>query len=306
MDILCSRACVLASYSIFVVRQYLDGEDDSGRKYVKPLSFSPQTVPLFLEGPVRYMKVAEGIDAQRAVYQSVKTSEMYDDKLGMVKICAPLDGMSFEVGRMMAFAPGWLENESIWLHMSYKFYLQLLRGGLYDEIFAEMATGLVAFMDPEVYGRSPLESSSFLASSAHPDPSIHGQGFLARLSGSTAEFLSMWNFMMLGAAPFQVNESSGDLELTLKPVIPGDWFDAQGEVSFSFMGHTPVVYHNPTGVDTWNAALTATNLVIQLKDGTTQHVQGGTVPAPYADLARSGGVSQIDIFYEADEKDASA
>ena len=27
-----------------------------------------------------------------------------------------------EVGRMMAFSPGWLENESIWLHMSYKWY----------------------------------------------------------------------------------------------------------------------------------------------------------------------------------------
>jgi len=297
----------MPTYWIYHVDNYeaLDGEDALGRKYVKPLSFTPQTVPLFLEGPTRFMKVAEGVEAQRAVYQSVKASEMYDKKLGMFKICAPLDGMSFEVGRMMAFAPGWLENESIWLHMSYKFYLQLLRGGLYAEFFAELATGLVAFMDPDVYGRSPLESSSFLASSAHPDPSLHGQGFLARLSGSTAEFLSMWNFMMLGAAPFSVAAASGDLELTLQPVLPGDWFDDHGEVSFAFLGHTPAVYHNPTGRDTWDPKLRAARLQVTLADGSAHEIQGGTVPAPYAGLARSG-VAKIDVYFEEEADDSAA
>jgi hypothetical protein len=279
----------------------LGGTDALGRKYVKPLSFSPQTVPLFLEGPTRYMKVAEGIDAQRAVYLAVKASPIYDKALGMFKICAPLDGMSFEVGRMMAFAPGWLENESVWLHMSYKFYLQLLRGGLYEEFFAELATGLVAFMDPAVYGRSPLESSSFLASSAHPDPSLHGQGFLARLSGSTAEFLSMYNFMLLGAAPFAVAAASNDLELTLRPVLPGDWFDANGQVRFAFLGHTPVVYHNPTGLATWDPKLRAAHCLVTLADGSQHDLQGGTVPAPYAGLARSGSVAQIDVYFEEEE-----
>jgi hypothetical protein len=52
--------------------------------------------------------------------------------------------------------------------------------------------GMLPFMDPEVYGRSLMECSSFIASSAFPDPSIVGQGFLARLSGSTAEFLDIW------------------------------------------------------------------------------------------------------------------
>ena len=33
-----------------------------------------------------------------------------------------------QIGRMMAFVPGWLENQSVWLHMSYKYYLELLRG----------------------------------------------------------------------------------------------------------------------------------------------------------------------------------
>ena len=59
-------------------------------------------------------------------------------------------GMSQDIGRMMAFTPGWLENQSVWLHMSYKFYLELLRAGLYDEFFNEIKTGLVPFMDPKV------------------------------------------------------------------------------------------------------------------------------------------------------------
>jgi hypothetical protein len=34
-------------------------------------------------------------------------------------------GQSYDMGRQIAFAPGWLENQSIWMHMSYKYYLQL-------------------------------------------------------------------------------------------------------------------------------------------------------------------------------------
>ena len=58
--------------------------------------------------------------------------------------------MSQDIGRMMAFTPGWLENQSVWLHMSYKFYLELLRAGLYEEFYTEIKTGLVPFMDPKV------------------------------------------------------------------------------------------------------------------------------------------------------------
>lgn len=59
--------------------------------------------------------------------------------------------------------------------MSYKFYLELLRGGLYSEFFEEIKTGIVAFMDPKIYGRSPLEVSSFIISSAFPDENLHGK-----------------------------------------------------------------------------------------------------------------------------------
>jgi len=80
-------------------------------------------------------------------------------------------------------------HQSIWLHMSYKFYLELLRGGLYEEFFHEIKTGLVPFMDNAVYGRSPLEASSFIVSSAFPDKKMHGAGFqVARIHVSTTPY----------------------------------------------------------------------------------------------------------------------
>merc|ERR1712232_630710 len=120
---------------------------------------------------------------------------------------------------MMAFARGWLEKQSIWTHMSYKYYLQLIRGKMYKEFFEEMkGGGMMIFMDPVVYGRSLMECSSFLASSAFPDPSMHGRGFAARLSGSTAEFMSMYKLMFLGPKPFILNEA-GEVEMQLTVAI---------------------------------------------------------------------------------------
>ena len=74
-------------------------------------------------------------------------------------------------------------------------------------------------MDNEVYGRSPLEAGSFIVSSAFPDKKLHGAGFLARLSGSTAEMLSIWAHMMFGPQPFKVNKN-GSLQLEFFPILP--------------------------------------------------------------------------------------
>jgi hypothetical protein len=226
----------------------LPGVDDSGRPYVKVNAFEAQPVPIFLEGPTRQMKTLTSYDERLAVYEMVRNSELYDRVLSMYKISGSLEGMSTEIGRMTAFSPGWLENESVWLHMSYKWYLELLRGGLYDLFWEELKTGLVAFMDPKVYGRSPLECASFIASSDHPDPSIHGQGYLPRLSGSTAEYLSMWNHMTSGRFPF-ISTKDG-LQLKLEPVLPSWLFDDDGKISFTFLGAVNVTYINPSMVNT--------------------------------------------------------
>jgi hypothetical protein len=82
--------------------------------------------------------------------------------------------------------------------MEYKYLLQIRRSGLYEEFLEDSRCALIPFQDPERYSRSPLENSSFLVGSAHPDESIHGAGFVARLSGATAEFLGIRSAMITG------------------------------------------------------------------------------------------------------------
>lgn len=142
-----------------------------------PRQFQVICMPYFLEGPVRYLKVEEGRKVAKALHEKVKASELYDAKLKMYKVNAPLKEASFEVGRAKAFTPGWLENESIWLHMEYKYLLELLRAGLYEAYFESLQHTLVPFLDPKVYGRSILENSSFIASSANPNEKITWQRF---------------------------------------------------------------------------------------------------------------------------------
>lgn len=271
-----------------------DQTDPAGRPYLTVKSFKPVPLPLFLEGPVRQMKVLSQTDAKR-LYANVRASDLYDRKLGMYRVNASLDDQPHDIGRARAFSPGWLENGSIWLHMSYKYLLELLRAGLYEQFFAELPSNLVPFMNPAVYGRSPLENSSFIVSSAHPDESLHGGGFVARLSGSTAEFLSMWQLMMSGAQPFVVKD--GELKLTLKPILPGDWFDTEGKLSFRLLGKTEVTYHNPSRRDTFSG-IEAEKTVLRLESGETVEIPGGTIPAPYAQMAREGQVVSIEQYFK--------
>jgi hypothetical protein len=279
-------ACEPVEYDI------LDETDSAGRCYIAVKSFKPVPLPAFLEGPVRQMKVLPTEEAAK-LHQAVRASDLFDDKLGMYRVNASLDDQPHDIGRARAFSPGWLENGSIWLHMSYKYLLELLRAGLYEQFFAELPSNLVPFMDPAVYGRSPLENSSFIVSSAHPDESLHGAGFVARLSGSTAEFLSMWQLMMSGIQPFVVQ--NGELKLTLQPILPGAWFDADGNLSFRLLGKTDVTYHNPSRRDTFSG-LEAEKTVLHLASGEIVEFPGGIVPAPYAQMVREGQVVSINVY----------
>lgn len=271
----------------------LSETDAAGRNSIAVKTFKPAPLPAFLEGPVRQMKVLARAEAAR-LHEAVRASDLFDRKLGMYRVNASLDEQPHDIGRARAFSPGWLENGSIWLHMSYKYLLELLRAGLYEQFFAELPANLVPFMDPAVYGRSPLENSSFLASSAHPDASLHGAGFVARLSGSTAEFLSMWQVMMSGPQPFVVN--NGELQLALSPVLPGNWFDAQGKLAFRLLGKTDVTYHNPSRHDTFSG-LNAEKTVLRLASGETVEFPGGIVPAPYAQAVRAGQAVSIELYF---------
>lgn len=265
-----------------------------GLPLVKALSFGHKPVSFFLEGPMHAMRVMEAGKKAESLYKAVKKSELFDRGLKMYKVNAPLKGMPFELGRSTIFTPGWLENESIWLHMEYKYMLEVLRKGLYAEFFSDLKNCLVAFQDPSRYGRSILENSSFIASSAYPDKSIRGNGFVARLTGSTTEFLSIWLLMCLGKEPFKV--SGGKLYFELKPILPGWLFTAQNTFAFCLLGKTLVVYHNPKKLDTFgDRAVRPTAIELKRKDESDIKFTGSRIPSPFAERVRQGYYDRIDV-----------
>jgi hypothetical protein len=219
---------------------------------------------LYLEGQVHWLRLRSGAARGRAIYEAVRRSPLFDTALQMYKLNECLDGCPPEIGRARTFTRGWFENESIWLHMSYKYLLELVRAGLYEEFFRDARTMLVPFMNPEVYGRSILENSSFLGSSANPDPHTRGRGFIARLSGSTAEFIHIWLLLTLGPQPFYLD--GGELRFRVRPALPGEWFTTapakmrHGEqdvaipadcLACTLLGTVLLVYHNESRKDTF-------------------------------------------------------
>ncbi|MGM0374965.1 MAG: cellobiose phosphorylase [Chloroflexota bacterium] len=267
--------------------------DPQGRPFLRAKGFQPQPLPLFLEGAVRSIKVAGGVKEVKAIHKAVKSSPLYDRKLNMYKVNASLEGQPHEIGRARAFTPGWLENESIWLHMEYKYVLELLKAGLYQEFFTHFKEILIPFQDLDRYGRSPLENSSFLVSSAHPQPALHGAGFVARLTGATAEFLQMWLLMMAGKEPFRYQ--NGDLELRFRPALPAWLFDEDDRLGFQFLGGVPVTYHNPRRIDTWDHSPVSVQLTFP--DGSQKDFDNPVVPAPFARMVRERKVGAVDVFF---------
>lgn len=248
---------LMPTYLTYEAQDYTVRTDENGEPVlthyglpgVDVKHFVPVLLPAFLEGPARYLKTLSDPEEAKDLYHAVRESDLFDRKLQMYKTCVPIDHMGMDNGRIRAFTPGWQERESVFLHMSYKYQLGLLKAGLYDEFFEEMKHVMVPFLDPAVYGRSTLENSSFIASSRNPDPSTHGRGFVARLSGSTTEVLSMWSSMMAGEHPFTLEE--GVLTFCLSPVLPGWMFDENGEVQFRMCSRTTIIYRNKTRRNTY-------------------------------------------------------
>jgi hypothetical protein len=179
--------------------------------------------------------------------------------------------------------------------MEYKYLLEILRAGLYEEFFNDFKTALIPFLDPKIYGRSTMENSSFLVSSVHPDELIHGEGFVARLSGATAEFLSMWRHMMSGRKPFFVQ--NGQLCLTFKPILPGWLFGEEDTLACKFLGKTMLIYHNPSRRDTFDPNSVIHYLRLHPFDADTVELTGDVISAPYAQMVRDGQMRQIDVYF---------
>jgi len=305
-------------YHDVIEHEVLNKGSNEAAPYVRPVKFKKHTLPLFLEGYVHALRVGQSKEAIQALYQQVRDSDLFDKKLKMYKVNTDLSSETEEIGRTRIFPASWLENESIWLHMEYKFILELLRGELFEEFYDNFRHVLVPFLNPQQYGRSTLENSSFIVSSAHEDESLHGQGFVARLSGSTAEFMHMWLYMNVGKKPFTLDVNK-ELILELRPALAGwlfteeaatiDTRDKEGVwqkidlpqniYAFNFLGSTLVVYHNPQRRNTFGADSPEVKEIHLTYPDRKKPVIITTpfIPSPQAQDIRAHKVSRVDVYY---------
>jgi hypothetical protein len=285
-----------------------------GHPTLTPLQFQQKPVKLFLEGPVHWIKQRRS--EAKAVYDAVARSALFDRKLKMYKSCENMRGESPELGRAVgAYPRGWIENESIYLHMEYKYLLEILRAGLCEEFWKDAKRALIPFMDPSIYGRSTLEGASFIVSSAYADPSLHGRAFQPRLSGITCEYLHMWIVAVAGEKPLRLDRN-GKLELALEPRLPGwlftneqsrrPYFDPRegwtelvipaSAFAFKLFGHTLVVYENKIRKDTFGrGGARPRSYLLEYRNGRSTRINAGAVNAAHARAVRSGDVSRIDV-----------
>jgi len=260
---------------------------------IVPTQFDHQELPPFLEGTVHALRLPLCSAEKSEWLQRLRHSSLWDDKLHMYKVSSDLTGETPELGRANAFTRGWLEHESIWLHMEYKYLLEMLKNGFYQEFFEAFSNALIPFQPPERYGRSILENSSFLASSANPDPATHGRGFVARLSGATAEFLEMWQIMFFGLKPFTL--ADGQLNLSLCPALPKYLVPDSLEVSATFLGHTKVTYHVPMRDDITPDMYIPSSWALISHEGTVTVVHSASLDAGYASAVRDGKYAALHV-----------
>ncbi|NLM86027.1 MAG: cellobiose phosphorylase [Clostridiales bacterium] len=260
----------------------------SGLPLVRVTAFERRDVPHFLEGPARQLACA-GLKAEEAkkTAEAVRNSDLFDPHLGMYLTSVPLNHMSMELGRIRAFTPGWLERESVFLHMAYKYLLGLLESGQQDAFWAAARTGLVPFMDADTYGRSTLENSSFIASSRNPDPAMWGRGFVARLSGSTAEMLSIWQKLFWGEGGMEL--VNGRPAFRFDPRLPHFLLDDEGRAAFTLFSTCQVVAHGNKG---WSNS-SVKSLVYRM-GGKAYTVQGSVLPD--GEALRQGDIDKVDIY----------
>ncbi|MFH1191744.1 MAG: cellobiose phosphorylase [Candidatus Omnitrophota bacterium] len=284
---------VYNSYFINEVTEY----DLINEHYIKPKKFTQKPIPLFLEGQMHGLRLSSGSKEARQLYRATRKSELFDKKLKMYKVTAPLNNMPEEIGRCQVFTPGWLENESIWLHMEYKYILELLKNGLIEEFYSEFKNVLIPFQNPQRYGRSILENSSFIASSAFTDKNLQGNGFVARLSGSTAEFLHIWLVMNVGVDPFTL-DSDNELKLEFKPNLAGWLFTKNKTYSFNFLSRIPVTYYNPQKKNTFGKNAAKIAKIIIFENNYPTEINSSVISAALAKKVRSRQVNKIDIYLE--------
>ena len=292
---------IIPTYFTYHADAFLPITDEAGKEIITPYglpagkvqSFERVMLPFFLEGPARYFSQAESVEEAQALHQKVKESDLYDTKLKMYKTSVSLEDISMENGRIRAFTPGWLERESIFLHMEYKYLYGMQTAGLWESFYEELVNTLIPFLPPEMYGRSILENSSFLASSSNPNEEIHGRGYVARLSGSTTELISMWSLMFMGNTIFTSDEEG--LKLHLEPKLPSWFFNEENEAAFTFLSNCTIVYKNPTGKNTYGEDRAVISHIIT-EEG--RRIEGNIISGDMAHAVREGKIKKLTAYFK--------
>ncbi len=251
--------------------------------------FELKVLPYFLEAPARLLKVRKDTQKNLEMIHAVKKTDLFDEELGMYKTSSNLDDWGYEIGRIRAFTKGWLERESNFLHMTYKYLLGILKSGNYEAFFEESKKNMVYLLDPEKYGRSTLENSSFIATSNNPNPHIFSQGFVSRLSGSTAEMLSIWAYLVYGNELYSFN--NGSLQLKLSPKLSKAYFDHL-KIETIFQG-AKVIYIADSLNDGWKLSPYQYRLI--LKNDKIVEIKGSHISGDFAQLVRNQEVKEIEI-----------
>ena len=301
------KSKLIRTYFYYIAEDYEIVEDKvhvSGNPIVRIKRFKQHVLPLFLEGQVHYLRVLDDDNQVKALYDAVRRSPLFDQELEMYKVCASLRGESLEIGRSAVFTPGWLENESIWLHMEYKYLLELVKKGLDRVIFTDLLKTAVCFQKPSVYGRSVLENSSFIVSSAFPDESQWGRGFVARLTGSTVEWLHIWLILCVGKDLFFLDDANR-LCFKFAPYLPEWLFTSEAKkiagkgtlagnsFAFRLFSKTLVVYHNPERYNCFLPDVGVVHITVITDQDKRVEVKGDTLVGELAELLRSGKIKEI-------------
>lgn len=292
---------VLPTYLTFEATDYVpqlnpDGSPSIGNyglPLVKVKGFNMKPLPIFLEAPARLLQAKLPENEAQTLAKNIQATDLYDKRFGFYQTSVSLEAFEHEIGRIRAFTPGWLERESNFLHMTYKYLLGLIKSELYDEFYRQMPSNFTCFMDPSIYGRSPFENSSFIAPSVNPDPKKQGQGFVSRLSGSTAEVLSMWRILFFGENPFVMTKQGLTFQPT--PKLHHSLFQ-KGIVEVRLFDRTTVEYHLDLPLNTYDAGVRIERFVVQSQNE-MREFRGQSISELTAQDIRAGNVLQIQVFF---------
>ena len=231
-----------------------------------------------------------GTYSDTAPYNCPKSKRIFEEA------CKALEKEPLEIGRIRVFTPGWLENESIWLHMEYKFLLEILKAGLYGEFYKDFKSALIPFQPAARYGRSILENSSFLASSVFFDKGLRGNGFVARLSGATAEFLNILLIMNLGNEPFKMR--AGSLIFSPSPILDKIFFTL-GHYTFNIFQNTFITYNNPKKQKTFGSgSVKPVSYKLRYVNGKKAAIAARELGEPFSTDLRSGVIESVLILLD--------